>query len=75
LRSSEGKLTHLGISAKPLDAGLRQRASPVAAPSRGVPGGAGALAAPGERPAEVRFKHKRVSLDSTVIDRCATLFD
>jgi len=47
LRSSEGKLKHLGITApRPLDAGLRQRASPLATLSRGVPGIAGTLASP-----------------------------
>ena len=74
--SSEGKLTHLGISA-PSRSTLayanahrpwqRYRAvvQEVLARCRSL--------AKGRR--KFRFKDKRVSLDSTVIDRCATLFD
>jgi hypothetical protein len=76
LRSSEGKLTHLGITA-PSRSTLAYanehrpwqlyRAVFQALLARCQP------LARGRRP--FRFKNKLVSLDSTVIDLCATLFD
>src|SRR5439155_4000530 len=51
------------------------RASAVAAlPSR-LRGAVAPLPAPGQGRRKFRFKNKLVSLDSTVIDLCATLFD
>ena len=74
LAASQGKLRHLGLSAAPpQDAGLRQPATPLEiceslsqllAKCRG--------AAPGHK---FRFKNKLLSLDASVIDLCASLFD
>jgi hypothetical protein len=76
LRSSEGKLTHLGITAP--------NRSTLAYANEHRPWqlyravfqallGRCQSAVPARR--KFRFKHKLVSLDSTVIDLCATLFD
>src|SRR5881397_3461186 len=54
LRSSEGKLKHLGITApEPLHAGVCERTSPMATLSGRVPGAPGALSTPGGRSAAV----------------------
>src|SRR5262249_38666199 len=60
---------------EPLDLGLRQRAPPLAAVPGGLPRAAGPLSAPARGRRKFRFKNKLVSLDSTVIDLCASLFD
>ena len=77
LKSCEGKLAHLGIAAPARSSlVLRQRPSPVAAVREGVL----RVVRDGCRqgsPArsKFRFKNKLVSLDSTVIDLCLSLFD
>ena len=76
LAASEGKLRHLGLSAAPARSTLayanRQRPWPIyetvfgqlLAKCRGV--------APGHK---FRFKNKLLSLDASIIDLCASLFD
>jgi hypothetical protein len=76
LRSSEGKLTHLGISAPSRSTLAYANAHRPWQLYRAVFEGLLARCQPlakGRR--KFRFKNKLVSLDSTVIDLCATLFD
>src|SRR3990167_4118473 len=76
LRSSEGKLKHLGITAPARSTLAYANEHPAWQLYRAVfpelLGRCQALAKGGKK---FRFKNKLVSLDSTVIDLCATLFD
>ena len=76
LRSSEGKLKHLGISApsrSTLAYANEHRPWQLYRAVFQALLGRCQSAVPARR--KFRFKHKLVSLDSTVIDLCATLFD
>lgn len=76
LRSSEGKLTHLGITAPSRSTLAYANEHRPWQLYRAVFDGLLARCQPlaqGRR--KFRFKNKLVSLDSTVIDLCATLFD
>jgi Domain of unknown function (DUF4372)/Transposase DDE domain len=76
LRSSEGKLKHLGITApnrSTLAYANEHRPWPLYRAVFQALLGRCQSAVPARR--KFRFKHKLLSLDSTVIDLCATLFD
>ena len=76
LRSSEGKLKHLGITAPARSTlAYANEHRPWQLYRAAFQGLLGRCQAQGDGRRKFRFKNKLVSLDSTVIDLCATLFD